>query len=93
MTVLALKGEKLLVYGEGENVRDWLHASDHCSVIDAILLRGKPGEVYNVGGNCKIRNIDIVYFILNELGIEQHCIIFVPGCGGMTSDTSSTIEK
>ena len=77
MIVLALKGERLPVYGTGKNVRDWLHVSDHCSAIDVILQKGKPGDVYNVGGNCEMRNIDIVKLILKELGKEEHCIMFV----------------
>jgi len=77
MIVLALKGEKLPVYGKGENVRDWLHVSDHCSAIDAILEKGRPGEVYNVGGNCEKRNIDIVKIILSHTGKSEALITFV----------------
>ncbi|KAF5032590.1 dTDP-glucose 4,6-dehydratase [anaerobic digester metagenome] len=77
MIVLAMKDQQLPVYGKGENVRDWLHVSDHCSAIDAILRRGKEGEVYNVGGNCEKRNIDIVKFILKQLGKGEELISFV----------------
>jgi len=77
MIVLALKGERLPVYGTGENVRDWLHVSDHCSAIDAILEKSGPGEVYNVGGNCEKRNIDIVKLILKRLGKEETLISYV----------------
>jgi dTDP-glucose 4,6-dehydratase len=77
MIVLALKDEKLPVYGKGENVRDWLHVLDHCSAIDAILKKGKEGEVYNIGGNCERRNIDIVKLILNHLGRSEDLISFV----------------
>lgn len=55
-----LEGKPLPVYGDGENVRDWLHVSDHCGGIGAILARGKPGEVYNIGGGCELRNIELV---------------------------------
>lgn len=75
--VLALKEERLPVYGKGENVRDWLHVSDHCSAIDAILEKGRPGEVYNVGGNYEKRNIDIVKLILSHIGKSEALITFV----------------
>lgn len=77
MIVLALRNEKLPVYGKGDNVRDWLHVSDHCSAIDAILRKGKVGEVYNIGGNCERRNIDIVKLILRQLGKPEELISFV----------------
>jgi len=77
MIVLALKDQKLPVYGKGENVRDWLHVSDHCTAIDAILSKGKAGEVYNIGGNCERRNIDIVKLILKQLGKTEDLISFV----------------
>ncbi len=77
MITLALRNEKLPVYGKGENVRDWLHVSDHCSAIDAILRNGKEGEVYNIGGNCERRNIDIVKLILSQLGKKEDLISFV----------------
>lgn len=77
MIMLAMKDQQLPVYGKGENVRDWLYVSDHCSAIDAILRRGKEGEVYNVGGNCEKRNIDIVKFILKQLGKGEELISFV----------------
>ena len=77
MIVLALRNEKLPVYGKGENVRDWLHVSDHCSAIDAILNKGRIGEVYNIGGNCERRNMDIVRLILRQLGKSEDLISFV----------------
>jgi dTDP-glucose 4,6-dehydratase len=55
-----LEGRNIPVYGDGLNVRDWLHVSDHCAAIDAILTRGVPGEVYNVGGGAESTNIDLV---------------------------------
>ena len=55
-----LEGKKLPVYGDGSNVRDWLYVEDHCKAIDLVLLRGKTGEVYNIGGHNEMKNIDIV---------------------------------
>lgn len=63
----ALEGKPLPVYGNGQNVRDWLHVQDHCRAIDAVLHKGKPGEVYNVGGNNEWKNIDIVNLICDIL--------------------------
>ena len=58
--VNALAGKPLPVYGDGQNVRDWLYVGDHCSAIRAVLARGRPGETYNVGGNAETRNLDVV---------------------------------
>jgi len=63
----ALEGKPLPVYGDGQNVRDWLHVEDHCSAIDAVLHKGKTGEVYNIGGNNEWKNIDIVNLICDIL--------------------------
>jgi dTDP-glucose 4,6-dehydratase len=63
----ALAGESLPVYGDGANVRDWLHVHDHCAAIAAVLSRGTPGETYNVGGNAERRNIDVVRTICATL--------------------------
>lgn len=63
----ALEGKSLPVYGDGQNVRDWLHVEDHCSAIDAVLHKGKTGEVYNIGGNNEWKNIDIVNLICDIL--------------------------
>ena len=56
----ALKGEKLPIYGEGKNVRDWIFVEDHCAALLKVLEEGKPGEIYNIGGNCEKRNIEVV---------------------------------
>jgi len=60
MIINILEGKKLPVYGDGANVRDWLFVSDHCRAIECVLLRGKPGETYNVGGNSETQNLDLV---------------------------------
>lgn len=62
-----LDGKSLPIYGDGKNIRDWLYVEDHCRAIDLILQRGKPGEVYNVGGENEWRNIDIVNLICTIL--------------------------
>ena len=73
----ARAGEKLPVYGDGRNIRDWIHVEDHCSGIDAVLHNGKIGEVYNIGGKNEIRNIDIVKTILRLLDKDESQIEFV----------------
>lgn len=65
------------VYGKGENVRDWIYVLDHCEAIDLILHRGRSGEIYNVGGSCEKRNIDIIKMILAELNESEELITFV----------------
>ncbi|ERT62272.1 dTDP-glucose 4,6-dehydratase [Megasphaera vaginalis (ex Srinivasan et al. 2021)] len=67
MIVRALAEEKLPVYGEGLNIRDWLYVEDHCKAIDLILQRGTLGEVYNIGGHNEMKNIDIVHLICEYL--------------------------
>jgi dTDP-glucose 4,6-dehydratase len=60
MILAAASGRKLPLYGDGLHVRDWLHVSDHCAGLLAVLERGRPGEVYNLGGDCSRTNLDIV---------------------------------
>lgn len=65
--VRALRGETLPVYGRGENVRDWLHVEDHAAALQAVLQQGRPGEVYNIGGDAERRNIEVVQSICRLL--------------------------
>lgn len=74
MISLALKDEKLPVYGQGLNIRDWLYVEDHCEAIDLVLHKGKKGEIYNIGGHNEKRNIEIVKLILNRLGKPESLI-------------------
>ncbi len=67
MITNALQGKPLPVYGNGTNIRDWLYVDDHCEGIKAVILRGKIGETYNIGGNNEIKNVDIVYSLCNIL--------------------------
>ena len=63
----ALNGKPLPVYGDGQNVRDWLYVEDHCSAIRCVLRKGRPGETYNIGGRSERRNIDVVNTICSVL--------------------------
>ena len=60
MCINILLGKPLPVYGDGQNIRDWLYVEDHCRALDAVINRGVPGETYNVGGNNEVKNIDLV---------------------------------
>jgi dTDP-glucose 4,6-dehydratase len=70
----ALEGEKLPLYGDGMNVRDWLHVDDHCDGIEFVLAHGVPGEVYNVGGGNERTNREITSIIIDELGLTEDVI-------------------
>lgn len=73
----ALDNQSLPVYGEGLNVRDWLHVKDHCSAIDLIIRNGKAGEVYNIGGHNEKANIEVVKIILKALDKPESLISYV----------------
>ena len=72
-----LKGEKVPVYGDGLNVRDWLYVYDHCEAIDVVLHKGKIGEVYNIGGHNEKTNMEITHLILEAMGKDESSIKYV----------------
>jgi len=72
-----LKGEKVPVYGDGLNVRDWLYVYDHCAAIDTVLHKGKVGEVYNIGGHNEKTNMEITNIILEAMGKDESSIRYV----------------
>lgn len=72
-----LKGEKVPVYGDGLNVRDWLYVYDHCEAIDTVLHRGRLGEVYNIGGHNEKTNLEITHLILDAMGKDENSIKYV----------------
>lgn len=73
----ALQDKRLPVYGDGMQIRDWLHVKDHCSAITAVLEKGRIGEIYNVGGNNEKANIEIVRLILQKLKKTEGLITYV----------------
>lgn len=77
MVVNALHGKPLPVYGDGGNVRDWLHVEDHCAALLLALEKGRAGQVYNIGGGAERRNLEIVKGILSLLGKPESLIRFV----------------
>jgi dTDP-glucose 4,6-dehydratase len=74
----ALDGEPLPLYGDGQQIRDWLYVDDHCDAIELVLERGEPGEVYNVGGGNELANIDLTRRILELTGRELTLVRRVP---------------
>lgn len=72
-----LRGDKVPVYGDGLNVRDWLYVYDHCEAIDTVLHKGKVGEVYNIGGHNEKTNIEITHLILDAMGKDESSIEYV----------------
>lgn len=73
----ALQNKPVLIYGNGLNVRDWISVNDHCEAVDLIIHNGKSGEIYNVGSNNEISNIDMVKTILGILGKKENLIKYV----------------
>ncbi|MCL6632755.1 MAG: dTDP-glucose 4,6-dehydratase [Alicyclobacillus herbarius] len=78
LIIHALTGRTLPIYGNGLNVRDWIHVRDHCRALERVLYRGVPGEVYNVGANNEQTNLSIAEHILSLLGLDESRIEFVP---------------
>jgi len=72
-----LHDKELPVYGDGMQIRDWLHVADHCSAIDVVLHKGLDGEIYNIGGNNEKANIEIVKLIIAALGKSEDLITYV----------------
>ena len=72
-----LKNEKVPVYGDGLNVRDWLYVYDHCEAIDVVLHKGKVGEIYNIGGHNEKTNLEITKLILSAMGKDENSIEYV----------------
>jgi dTDP-glucose 4,6-dehydratase len=96
MVTRALADQPLPVYGDGLNVRDWLHVTDHCTALWAVLTRGAVGRTYNIGGNCERRNIDIVRAILAALDKPEALIQYVrdrPGHDRRYAMDASLIER
>jgi dTDP-glucose 4,6-dehydratase len=77
MIIKALRNEALPVYGDGMNVRDWIHVQDHCAAVVAALFEGKPGAVYNFGGGNEMPNLETVKLILKKLNKPESLISFV----------------
>jgi len=77
MICQALAGKPLPVYGDGKNIRDWIHVRDHCRALNLVLHQGREGEVYNIGGECEMENIEVARRLLALVGQPQSLIQFV----------------
>lgn len=78
LTILnSLNGKPVTVYGKGLNVRDWIYVEDHCEAVDLIIHKGKNGEIYNIGANNEIKNIDLVKSVISLLDKEDTKIMYV----------------
>jgi dTDP-glucose 4,6-dehydratase len=73
-----IDGRKLPIYGNGANIRDWLHVDDHCRGIYTILMNGKAGEIYNIGGGTELTNLELTHQVLGIMGKNESCIEYVP---------------
>jgi len=92
----SLAGKELPVYGDGKNVRDWIHVRDHNEAVYTVLMKGEPGEVYNIGGNSERQNIDVVKRILELTGRDESLIRYVtdrPGHDRRYAIDASKIEQ
>lgn len=72
-----LEGKRVPIYGDGKQVREWIHTQDHCSAIDVILHNGRLGEVYNIGTERELPNLETINIILKTLGLDEEMIEFV----------------
>lgn len=89
----AMTGESLPVYGDGRNIRDWIHVEDHCRALLAVMERGTPGQAYNIGGQAEVRNIEVVREILRILDKPESLILFVKDRPGHDWRYAINIEK
>src|SRR5436190_4735832 len=93
MILNALHGDPLPVYGDGRNVRNWIHAEDFARAIDSVLLEGTPGEVYNAGGPDELDNLEVVHKILELCGADESLITYVTDRKGHDRRYSLSSEK
>jgi dTDP-glucose 4,6-dehydratase len=88
-----IQGFKVPIYGSGTNVRDWLHVDDHCAGIYLALIRGKRGEIYNIGGGQELTNLEITSYILSNFNLDKSFIDYVPDRMGHDFRYSINCEK
>lgn len=88
-----IQGKRVPIYGEGLNVRDWLHVTDHCRGIETVIKAGRPGETYNIGGGTELTNLELAKKILFQFGADQSEIDFVQDRLGHDARYSVDINK
>ena len=74
----ALSGGTLPIYGDGSNIRDWLYVTDHCAAVDAVVRKGKAGEIYNVCARNERTNLEIARLVCKTVGVGEGQIVFTP---------------
>jgi dTDP-glucose 4,6-dehydratase len=72
-----INGKKIPIYGSGSNIREWIHVDDHCAAIGLTIAKGKPGDVYNIAGNCEMSNLDLSRILLEEFNQGESAIEYV----------------
>lgn len=88
-----LSGQKIPVYGDGKQIRDWLYVQDHCEALCEVWLKGRVGQKYNIGGECEIRNIDLIRMILDRMNMREDMIEYVKDRPGHDRRYSTDITK
>ena len=88
-----MQGKKIPIYGDGKQVRDWLYVQDHCEALIEVWLKGKSGQKYNIGGECEIRNIDMIRILLDYMNMKEDMIEYVPDRLGHDRRYSTDITK
>jgi dTDP-glucose 4,6-dehydratase len=88
-----MQGKKVPVYGDGKQVRDWLYVQDHCEALVEVWSRGRIGRKYNIGGECEIKNIDLVRMILDRMNMKESMIEYVEDRPGHDRRYSTDITK
>jgi dTDP-glucose 4,6-dehydratase len=88
-----LDGKKVPIYGDGKQIRDWLYVQDHCEALVEVWSRGRVGQKYNIGGECEVKNIDLVRMILDYLNMGENMIEYVEDRPGHDRRYSTSITK
>jgi dTDP-glucose 4,6-dehydratase len=88
-----MQGKKVPVYGDGKQVRDWLYVQDHCDALVEVWSRGRIGRKYNIGGECEIKNIDLVRMILDRMNMKENMVEYVQDRPGHDRRYSTDITK
>lgn len=88
-----LRNQKIPVYGDGQQIRDWLYVKDHCDALYTVFQKGKVGEKYNIGGECEVKNIDLVKKIIGLMGKNESVIEYVKDRPGHDRRYATDISK
>ncbi|HLJ92953.1 MAG TPA: GDP-mannose 4,6-dehydratase, partial [Gemmataceae bacterium] len=91
-----LRDEPVPVYGDGLNIRDWIHVRDHCAALERVWRAGQPGEVYNIGGRCELTNLELTHRLLEIMGKPRTLLRYVndrPGHDRRYAIDCSKIER